>query len=180
MRGEFFDFQPTHKLWMYGNHKPQIRGNDNGIWRRIHLIPFSVSIPECQQDRHLAKKLRDELGGILTWAIEGSLSWQREGLNSPQIVRRVTEEYRQEEDIVGQFLTERVVINNNAKIQAAELFRTYKRWADDQGHKFPLTQNKFGRQMTERGIRKQKTNTGAQYLGIGLVAVQQGNLACQF
>jgi putative DNA primase/helicase len=80
---EFFDFRPTHKLVIRGNHKPAIHGTDEGIWRRLRLVPFTVQIPTEEQDRDLLVKLRAELPGILRWAVEGCLDWQRNGLKPP-------------------------------------------------------------------------------------------------
>ena len=92
---EAFDFVPRFKLWMFGNHLPQIRGTDRGIWRRVRLIPFNVEIVETKRDRHLQEKLGQELPGILNWALEGCMNWQREELKSPVAVKSATAEYRE-------------------------------------------------------------------------------------
>ncbi|HLI51013.1 MAG TPA: phage/plasmid primase, P4 family, partial [Thermomicrobiaceae bacterium] len=86
MRAEWFEFSPTFKLWLATNHKPVIRGTDHAIWRRIRLIPFTVTIAEADQDKELPAKLRAEMPGILRWAIDGCLSWQRDGLGVPEAV----------------------------------------------------------------------------------------------
>jgi len=105
-----FEFRPTAKIWLATNHKPQIRGSDHAIWRRVRLIPFAVTIPEEQQDRNLTQKLRDELPGILAWAVQGCLAWQREGLQTPDAVRMATDAYREESDVIGPFITERCAL----------------------------------------------------------------------
>ena len=83
MRGEWFDYQPQFKLWLSTNHKPVIRGTDEGIWDRIRLAPFDVRIPEDEIDRRLGQKLREEAPGILAWMVDGCLQWQERGLDPP-------------------------------------------------------------------------------------------------
>ena len=94
--GEFFEFIPQFKLFLGTNHKPVIHGTDLAIWRRIRLIPFLVTIPEEKQDRELVSKLKEELPGILNWAIKGCLAWQKDGLGVPEEVKAATDEYRKE------------------------------------------------------------------------------------
>jgi putative DNA primase/helicase len=107
MREDFWEFWPTHKIFLATNHKPVIKGTDEGIWRRIRLVPFTVTLAEAEQDKTLPEKLRAERSGILRWAVAGCLAWQREGLNQPDEVSSATEAYREEMDAVGRFLTER-------------------------------------------------------------------------
>jgi len=103
---EYFDFKPTHKLWMYGNHKPVIYGNDEAIWSRIRLIPFEVFIQEKDRDLGLVDKLRAELPGILNWAIQGCLEWQAKGLQPPRAVEKATQSYRAEMDVLQEWIDE--------------------------------------------------------------------------
>src|SRR5260370_677034 len=91
---EFFDFKPTFKLWMYGNHKPDIRGVDEGIWRRMRLVPFNIHLPPDERDPYMPLKLENELSGILNWSLEGVLDWRNEGLGEPRAVHEATAEYR--------------------------------------------------------------------------------------
>ena len=100
--GHPFEFQPKFKLAIVGNHKPVIRGDDHSIWRRVHLLPFSRIFEVHEQDRNLPEKLRQELPGILNWAIQGCLLWQRAGrLQLPEIMLREAQEYRSEMDLIG-------------------------------------------------------------------------------
>ena len=115
---EFFEFVPQFKLWLATNHKPTIRGDDHAIWRRIRLIPFSVTIPEAEQDGELGAKLAEERAGILKWAIEGCLAWQRDGLQTPEPVRTATADYRADMDRLGQWIDERCIVTPTAKVQA--------------------------------------------------------------
>ena len=86
MRGDNWQFEPTHKIFLATNHKPEIRDINNAIWRRVRLIPFNVTIPDAEQDRQLPEKLKDEWTGILKWAVEGCLKWQQEELGLPKAV----------------------------------------------------------------------------------------------
>ncbi len=167
LHGEFFDFQATFKLFVACNHLPQIRGQELAIWRRIKLIPFTVTIPEHEQDKELPAKLRAELPGILRWAVHGCLDWQREGLGTPQEVRAATDDYRTSMDVLGEFLTECCVIADYARIKAGDLYAAYKKWCEDNGEQ-PLVQRNFGLQLTERGFEHRKSNSTNWRIGIGL------------
>src|SRR5262249_54371075 len=110
--GEFFEFLPEFKIFLAVNHKPLIRNTDHAIWRRIRLVPFTVTIPEAERDKDLPAKLRRELSGILAWAVQGCLDWQRAGLGMPEAVKAATAEYRAEMDVLDQFLAERCEIGS--------------------------------------------------------------------
>jgi putative DNA primase/helicase len=114
MREDFYKFDSTAKLWIMGNHKPNIRGTDHAIWRRIRLIPFTVTIPKEKQDKDLWEKLELEKEGILMWCINGLLEWSKRGLDAPKGILAATEEYRIEMDILQEFINDEleVVINN--------------------------------------------------------------------
>ena len=164
---EFFDFIPTFKLWIRGNHKLQVRGTDEGIWRRIHLIPFTVKIPKHERDGELGLKLQAELPGILAWAIQGCLQWRQSGLNPPPQVVAAVEEYRSEMDVLGSFLDESVEVRGNAQATAKALYLAYRTWAGDSGEA-SVTQKRFGQALQERGFRKEHTRTGNVYHGLAL------------
>ena len=164
---EFFDFRPKFKLWIRGNHKPQIKGTDDGIWRRIHLIPFDVQIPKNEQDRTLTEKLKRELSGILTWAMQGCLAWQEEGLRPPDKVLHAVKDYRQEMDILGSFLDERCIVGNEYQVKAKDIYTAYSDWAVENGER-AVSQRKFGTAMTERGFDRVRTSSAHFYMGIGL------------
>jgi putative DNA primase/helicase len=155
MRAEFFDFPPTHKLWLSTNHKPEIRGTDTAIWRRIRLIPWSVTIPPEEQEKRLPATLRRELAGILAWAVRGCLEWQREGLRAPDEVRRATSEYRAEMDVLAGFLGECCETGPELWDYAKDLYTSYKRWCGETGER-PETQRKFGERLRERGFQRDR------------------------
>jgi putative DNA primase/helicase len=173
MRQDFFEFDTTHKLWLATNHKPQVRGTDYAIWRRIRLIPFEVTIPEDKRDPKLAAKLiAEELPGILTWAVQGCLAWQKKGLKPPEKVQAATKAYREEMDVLAGFLGECCVIHTNANARASALYTAYKKWCETAGE-YCVSQTIFGGQLTERGFERY-TNNGVWYQGIGLVADPPG------
>lgn len=163
---ELFDFRPTHHFWISGNHKPNIRGADMGIWRRIRLLPFTVCIPDDQKDRRLAEKLEGELRGILNWALEGCIRWQSEGLTTPRCVKLATDEYRAEEDVLGQFLDDCTREERDGRVLMASLYQAYQGWTEREGLKYPLTARIFNRKLVERGLQHYKSNGGKFWKGI--------------
>lgn len=170
MRQNFFEFKVTFKLFLATNHKPQIRGTDHAMWRRIRLIPFNVVIPKEEQDRDLDKKLQAELPGILHWAVEGCTAWQQEGLNPPADVLAATDSYRSEMDVLAAFLGECCAVQHNAKATAKELYRAYCTWCEENGERAE-NQRSFGMRLTERGFEKYRGGKDGNYMwrGIGLL-----------
>ena len=164
--GEFFTYRPQFKIWMAMNHMPVIRGTDRGIWRRIHLIPFTQSF-EGRADKSLSGKLRSELSGILNWALEGLREWQRVGLNVPQAVREATEEYRRESDSIGQWVEERLSKNPAAEMPAKKGYGDSNLWTLERGEK-PFSQKRWGISMKERGFEKKRVSAGYVYSGVEL------------
>ena len=162
--GDEFEFIPQFKLWMATNHRPLIRGTDDGIWRRIKMIPFTVQIPDEKKDKHLAGKLRRELPGIFNWAIDGCRKYQESGLQEPRSVRGSTMEYRKDMDAIQQFLDE--CCEQSGECPAVSLYSAYSDWAK-RNHQYEMNNNVFGRKMSERYV-KQKTRNGAVYIGIKL------------
>jgi len=170
---EFFEFTPSFKLWMYGNHKPVIRGTDLGIWRRMRLIPFGVTFAEADQDRTLPDKLRAERAGILAWAVRGCQLWQADGLTSPKAVKDATSEYREGMDVVGQFLGECTHQNVICKVRFSLLYNAYDKWCDESGE-HAVSKRKFGEQLVERGLGKERGAGNQVYvLGVGLLASEE-------
>ena len=172
MRAEWFDFKPTHKLWLSTNHKPEIRGTDNAIWRRIRLVPWSVTIPPSERDHKLSEKLVAELPGILAWIVRGCLSWQREGLQAPDEVRKATSEYRTEMDTLAAFIEDRCVISESVWVAATPLYKEYQDWCEESGENAE-TQRKFGTRLSERAYESFTIPSGPHkarkgWRGIGL------------
>lgn len=161
---EEFEFKPEFKLWMATNHKPVVRGMDIGIWRRIHLIPFTVQIPEEKVDRKLRDKLMNEAEGIMRWCLEGMKMYNSEGLKKPLSVVQATNDYRREMDIISKFLDECTTTAPCRCVKAKDLYNVYVRWCDENGE-FKLTNTKFGTEIVKRFARA-KTMTGWIYNGI--------------
>ena len=144
MRAEYFDFIPTFKVYLASNRKPIIRGTDHAIWRRIRLIPFMVTIAEEAQDKELAEKLAAEGEGILAWAVEGCRRWQADGLGLPDAVKKATQAYREEMDVLGQFIADRCLEWPTAAVSKHMLYEIYRKWCADNGMQ-PKTQPAFSR-----------------------------------
>lgn len=159
MRQDFFSFDPTHTIIMAVNHQPLIRGTDEGIWRRIHLVPWQASLAAEERDPHLRSKLLQEAPGILAWAVEGCMAWQRDGLAPPEVVQAATRAYRSDMDIVGQFLGDCCVIDPGANAPVGELYRRYKEWCDEAGHR-PMSATKLGRDLSKRGFEPDQVGGG--------------------
>jgi putative DNA primase/helicase len=168
MRQDFFEYTPQFKPVIVGNHKPAIRNIDEAMKRRMHMIPFTVTIPPERRDGRLTEKLLAERDGILAWAVAGCLAWQRDGLKPPACVVSATEEYFEAEDALGRWLDERCVREPNAKSLTAELFTDWKQWAESAGE-FIGAQRRFSDLLITRGIEKWRNGMGARgFQGIGL------------
>ncbi len=155
MYREFFEFRPEFKLWFGANHKPNIRGTDVGIWRRIHLVPFERVIPEADRDPHLTDTLRGELEGLLNWALAGCAAWLADGLRPPSKVMAATQEYRSEQDTFAAFMAECVERKPGHVETAADLFRAYKYHCEGVNER-PKSQTWFGGELTKLGFEKMK------------------------
>jgi putative DNA primase/helicase len=166
--GEYFDFTPSFKVFLATNHKPQIKNQDYGIWRRLRLIPFTVTIPENERDPKLVEKLDDELPGILNWALEGVRKWQQDGLGYPDEIREATDEYKDDMDVLADFLVETCDIGPGQLVSLADLLTAYKNWCSQNAVK-PVGRTTFGELVLMRkGIEKRKINTAWIWRGIGI------------
>ena len=153
--GEFFEFDPQAKIVMAVNHLPKILGADTGIWSRVRVIPFKVTIPADQRDKDLGRKLEAEMSGILNWALAGLRMWQAEGLEPPDSVAQAIERYREEVDPVRPFLDEMTITVEGEKIAATRLHSAYIQWARQHGAD-QLKQRSFGDHMGRLGYRKSR------------------------
>lgn len=164
---EFFEFDPSFKLWLAVNHRPRIVGTDHAIWRRIRLIPFDVTIPETERDPDLADKLKAELPGILAWAVEGCALWQREGLKAPEAVTAATAAYREDSDALAAFLDERCTAEADAEVGKADLYKSFKEWAEQTGER-ELSQREFNNRIAERGFDDGRNRKSRFWKGLKL------------
>jgi putative DNA primase/helicase len=170
MREDFWEFLPTHTMLLATNHKPEIRGTDYAIWRRIKLIPFTVTMPDDEQDPALPEKLAKELPGILAWMVRGCLDWQTHGLRPPEEVLLATQAYKQEQDVFEAFLASECFRTPSARSSAAELYSTYETWCKDNDLE-PLKKRAFGMRLGDSGCQPaQGTGGRREWVGIGLAA----------
>jgi phage/plasmid-associated DNA primase len=174
-----FTFKPEFKLFFVSNHKPVIRGTDKGIWRRIRLVPFTVTIPDDEVDRKLPDKLKKELPGILRWMVEGCLKWQKEGLGIPEDVESATSDYQEEMDSMSHFIEEYCVINLQAQVNAKSLYPIYTAWCEETGE-YAVTKIKLMMKLREwmdsRGhsFDEVKTKSFRGWAGLGLRSAYPG------
>lgn len=161
---EEFEFKPEFKLWMATNHKPIIRGTDTGIWRRIHMIPFDVQIPEDKVDKNLTHKLKAEMAGIFKWCIDGCLMWQREGLQMPAAVLKSVREYRREMDVISAFIEDKCTLEGT--VQASMLYAAYASWADS-NNEYCMSNTKFSTELAKR-FEKIKGRNYNYFTGISI------------
>lgn len=177
MRQDFFEYTPQFKLVIAGNHKPAIRNVDEAMKRRMHLIPFTVTIPPERRDLKLTERLLAERDGILAWALAGCLQWQRTGLQPPASVVSATEEYFEAEDAQGQWIGERTEPNPNAFELTRDLYLDWKDWADGNGE-FVGSIKRFSADLSARGY-PQKRNGSGQRGFVGLRLLPRANAYAQ-
>ncbi|MGL5632082.1 MAG: phage/plasmid primase, P4 family, partial [Azovibrio sp.] len=168
MRQDFFEYIPQFKLVIAGNHKPSIRNVDDAMKRRLHLIPFTVTIPPERRDGRLTEKLLQERDGILAWAVEGCLLWQQGGLKPPPAVVSATEEYFEAEDALGQWIEARCLLTKTCREGVSELFSDWREWAEQAGE-YVGSVKRFSELMTNRKFEKCRLHGGARAIaGISL------------
>jgi P4 family phage/plasmid primase-like protien len=178
MRAEWFDFIPVCKIWLGTNHRPEITGTDKAIWDRVRLVPFDVRIPdvtdesvlpEMRADPDLLDKLKAELPGILAWAVRGCLLWQSERLGWPSAVRKATDKYQADMDVLAGFVDEMCTVNKRAIVPVGALYTAYTKWTDSENLK-PIEKRRFGDWLIERGFTQEKKDKGRRFwVGIGLL-----------
>jgi putative DNA primase/helicase len=180
MREDFWQFDPTHTVFLATNHRPEVRGTDVAIWRRIKLVPFEVAIPLSEQDTALPEKLQDELPGILAWLVRGCLEYQGEGLGEPDAVLKATASYRSDMDLLAGFLEDRCVVHENARAGATQLYNAYGEWCSENGETAE-TQRRFGLRLRERGFASERDPETRRkvWVGIGLLhAASEASAKC--
>jgi putative DNA primase/helicase len=157
MRQDFFDYRPQFKLLIAGNFKPGLRSVDEAIRRRLHLIPFAVTIPPEERDNELEDRLEGELPGILAWMIDGCLAWQKEGLNPPEVVISATNNYLEAEDVFAAWMDERCEADQQAWETSSALFSDWLAYANNAGEE-PGSRRRFAERLTARGFQSKKNN----------------------
>jgi putative DNA primase/helicase len=162
---EFFEFQPTFTPWLRTNHKPIIRGDDDGIWRRLILVPFRHKFEEHEKDRDLEQKLWAERDGILRWMLEGTQIYLKYGLkHSPRMKSEILT-YRNDSDMLGEFLEEETRAKADVKIKQYLLFAAWKDWCERNEVRCG-SKKSFTQRLAERGFRDSKSGDDRFYLGL--------------
>jgi putative DNA primase/helicase len=170
MRQDFFEFLPVFKLIIAGNNKPTLRSVDEAIRRRLHLLPFKVTIPEGERNRALADELKAEWPGILSWMIDGCLEWQRVGLAPPEAVKIATDNYFADQDVFSDWIEEMCDPEPNNEFKTETVAALYESWAayakkigSEPGGKIS-----FGDRLETKGFIRAKTKGGRIFRGIRL------------
>lgn len=164
---EFFEFKPTHKIWVRGNHKPRVADSSIGAWRRIRLLPFERTLAPGTVDQHLESKLEEEFAGILRWAIDGCQLWQAEGLHACPAVHNANVEYRSDCDILAQWVDETCDTGPGFNCLQNLMWLNYRGWMENNGHSHG-TKNAFTRKLKERNVMCTKPGGKPHYSGIRL------------
>ncbi|MEG3153014.1 phage/plasmid primase, P4 family [Sphingomonas sp. ZT3P38] len=163
----FFTFLPSFKLTVQGNHKPKITGHDDGIWRRMMLVPWAVQIPLDEVDGKLPEKLRKEASGVFNRMLAGLLDWKEEGLIPPDAVIAATAKYREQSDQLGRFLAECTKPTPGERSKSSILLNLFTAWCKATGAAEWQPQG-FSKAMEDRGFEK-KTSNGVQWLDIEMI-----------
>lgn len=175
LRQEFFEFKPQFLLFLATNHKPKFRGQDDGLWRRVKLIPFRRFFAPHERDYGLNKKLIGEAAGIAAWCVAGAVAWAAGGLNDPAEVREATTEYKETSDTLAGFFPGIIVADDSSQMDGAEAFNAYLDWceAENLPARERWTRKAFYSAMEERSITRKRIAKGMALVGIRLADVPQ-------
>lgn len=170
MRQDYFEFTPKFKLVFAGNHKPALRSVDEAMRRRMHIIPWTVTIPAEDRDALLTEKLKQEHPAILRWMVEGCLAWQAIGLAPPAKVTEATDEYLEAEDTLKAWLEENCIMAPEQCCSTKEVYQNYVAWCE-QAKEFPWSHKRLTSNLIARGIRSMRMHDARSLVGIGLKPV---------
>jgi putative DNA primase/helicase len=162
---EFFTFEPTFSVWVRTNHKPIVKGTDNGIWRRIVILPFRRTFTDDEQDPKLETKLRTEREGILAWMVRGAQAYLKNGVKISQSMTSEVAQYRTDSDILGDFLGDVTEPGTEYEEKQADLFVRFGMWCEANGFKCP-TKRSFTAQLGDRGYGQRKSGRDRYYTGL--------------
>lgn len=177
LRQEFFEFQPQFLLLLATNHKPKFKGQDEGLWRRVKMIPFQRYFAPDERDHGLALRLRREAAGIAAWAVRGAIEWYRNGLQDPDVVRRATSEYKEASNVLAGFLPGVLVPDNSSQLKGAEIYSAYRDWCEAEGlqQKDVLRRNTLYEMLEERGAVKRRASSGMVFTGLRFAETPSAN-----
>ena len=176
MNQNFFDFKPTHTLFLAVNHLPEVKSGGDGFWRRLRKIDFRKTIPANKRKENLAELLVEQEGpGILRWMIEGAVRITEHGFTEPESVKLSTQEYRHEEDHIAKFIDEKILVADGASVTKTAVFNSYRSWCQENGEK-PVPQNSFNRELKWRLGVAESTSVGFKmFVGIDLLKIDSFN-----
>jgi P4 family phage/plasmid primase-like protien len=169
---EEFTYLPTYKVWLVTNPKPRIVGTTEAIWDKIHFVAWNRYFHPEERDMRLQEKLNAEASGILNWIIEGCIEWQQKGLSLPDSMKEDTEEYRNEQDVVGRFISEEGVMGENLTSPKKLTYHYFKEWAEDAGEHYTMTQVEFNEKMLCK-FAEGRSNVGRFWRGFKLRRYEQ-------
>lgn len=167
-------YKPSGKVWLKTNHKPVVKEDDDGIWRRLVVIPFDRKFAEGERDPNLEEKLIQEADGILGWIIQGAVKWYQDGLSICPTIKQESAEYRTESDLLGHFLEERVKFDDAVRSIQTDVYFFYQNWCRTNGTN-PLSKIRLTQKLKERGVRQLASNGKRFYLGIELAQTIEGS-----
>jgi len=162
-----FTYYPEYKIWLFTNYKPRIVGTDEGIWDKVIFIPFKRYFEPHERDKNLLAKLKQELPGILQWAIRGCLAWQEQGLNVPECLKQATAQYRHEQNVLGHFVEDELIENDDLKTPCGQMYTHYEEWAGKNGE-YQMTATEFKERMEQRYGDAGRSAQGKFWKGVGI------------
>ncbi|MEW5784803.1 MAG: phage/plasmid primase, P4 family [Bacillota bacterium] len=169
---ESFEFKPQFKLWLAANNRPKVSGPESAIWRRMVQVPFLETIPENERDPAVKSRLRTtERAALLAWLVSGCLLWQKEGLLEPRAVKHLTDDYREESDVLKDFFQECCLLEPTAQASNTQIWRAYQDWCKANGERYPLGRKRFTQALFSRGLDQYQTgaNRVRTWVGVGLL-----------
>jgi putative DNA primase/helicase len=164
---EFFTFKPQFTPWVRTNHRPIIKGTDDGIWRRIAIVPFLRTFNPDEQDPKLERKLYAEQEGILAWLVEGAKLYLRSGLRHSRQMKSELNQYRGDSDLLGEFIQDHTTPEPNFEVKQSSLFSRYREWCE-RNHLRPTSKRALTEQLKERGFGQRKSGSERYYVGLDL------------
>jgi P4 family phage/plasmid primase-like protien len=172
MNQNFFDFKPTHTLFLAVNHLPEVKSGGDGFWRRLRKFDFRKTVPVEKRKENLAQTLIEQEGpGILQWMVDGAVRITNQGISEPESIRMATQSYRHEEDHIAKFLDEKVIVSDASSVTKTAVFNAYRDWCSDNGEK-PISQNSFARELRSRlGIFESESVGYKMFVGIELLKI---------
>jgi P4 family phage/plasmid primase-like protien len=176
MNQNFFDFKPTHTLFLAVNHLPEVKSGGDGFWRRLRKIDFRKTVPPEKRKENLAELMVEQEGaGILKWIVEGAVRITEQGMSEPDSVKLSTQEYRHEEDHLAKFIDEKIIVSDKSSVTKTSVFNSYRDWCSENGEK-PVPQNNFNRELKSRLGVTESTSVGFKmFVGIDLLKIDSYN-----